>query len=322
MKEIQHKTKRTPEVIDLPNLVEIQLNSYKWFLREGLKELFESFSPIYDFTGNLSLELLDYTLGDPKYSVEECRYRDMTTYEAPIKARVRLTAAGKEVIESEVYLGDLPLMTEKGTFVINGAERVVVSQLARSPGVYFKDTLDYSGRVLYYATIIPSPGAWIEIETDPNDVISVRVAQTRKFPLTTFLRALNMFPEACPTSEVLPVSEAIGRVLAAPALNKETGEILFDKGSVVDEKMAKKLHTIHVESVEVEMEGSKSGTTLEILELFSVKETREKPKADDVRGLRPTADILDAKGEKVLVKAGEKITDEIAKKIESLVLTR
>src|SRR5512146_1250917 len=225
MKEIQHRTKRTPEAVDLPNLVEIQLDSYKWFLREGLKELFESFSPIYDFTGNLSLELLDYTLGDPKYSVEECRYRDMTTYEAPIKARVRLTAAGKEVIESEVYLGDLPLMTEKGTFVINGAERVVVSQLARSPGVYFKDTLDYSGRVLYFATIIPSEGAWVDIETDANDVITVRVGQTRKFPLTTLLRALNVFPVACPESQAVFYEQAEGRKLAAPIVNKETGEV-------------------------------------------------------------------------------------------------
>src|SRR3990172_11196958 len=168
MREIQNKAKRTPEIIGIPNLVEIQLDSYRWFLKDGLRELFHSFSPIYDFTGNLSLEFLDYTLGEPKYSVEECRDRDMT-YEAPIKAKVRLSGAGKEVMESEVYLGDLPLMTEKGTFVVNGAERVVVSQLARSPGVYFKDTLDFSGRVLQFATIIPSPGAWVDIESDAND---------------------------------------------------------------------------------------------------------------------------------------------------------
>ena len=319
MKEIQHRTKRTPEVVDLPNLVEIQLNSYKWFLQEGLRELFQSFSPIYDFTGNLSLELLDYTLGDPKYSVEECRYRDMTTYEAPIKVRVRLTATGKEVIESEVYLGDLPLMTEKGTFVINGAERVVVSQLARSPGVYFKDTLDFSGRVLYYATIIPSPGAWIDIETDANDVISVRVAQTKKFPLTSLLRALNIFAPACPTSEVLPPTEAVGRNLAAPVVNKDTGEVIFDSGATVDEKMVKKLHGLHISGVEVEMQGSACGTTPEILELFSEKITLKDTSAAGVRGLRPVSDIKD--GTKVLVKAGEKISDEAAKKIEKMKLS-
>ena len=322
MKEIQHKTKRTLEVIDLPNLVEIQLNSYRWFLKEGLRELFRSFSPIYDFTGNLSLELLDYTLGDPKYSVEECRYRDMTTYEAPIKVRVRLTAAGKEVIESEVYLGDLPLMTEKGTFVINGAERVVVSQLARSPGVYFKDTLDFSGRVLYFATIIPSPGAWIDIETDANDVITVRVAQTRKFPLTTFLRALNAFEAACPASEVLPATETIGRVLAADKVNPETGEVLFEKGATVDEKMVRKLHSLHVsEAVEVEMRGNECSTTPQILDLFGKREVREVSDAASLRGLRPTQDIKDAKTGKPIVRAGEKIGEEAAKKIEKLKLS-
>jgi DNA-directed RNA polymerase beta subunit len=318
MKEIQHRTKRTPEVIDLPNLVEIQLNSYKWFLQEGLRELFYSFSPIYDFTGNLSLELLDYTLGDPKYSVEECRYRDMTTYEAPIKVRVRLTAAGKEVIESEVYLGDLPLMTEKGTFVINGAERVVVSQLARSPGAYFKDTLDFSGRVLYYATIIPSPGAWIDVETDANDVISVRVAQTKKFPLTSLLRALNIFEPACPGSEVLGPAECMGRVLGSDIVNKETGEVLYERGGIVDEKMVKKLHGLHINGIEVEMDGHRCSTNPEILEIFSTKEVRKDTSAAGVRGLRPVQEIKD--GAKVLVKVGEKISDEAAKKIEKMKL--
>ncbi|MGC8862453.1 MAG: DNA-directed RNA polymerase subunit beta [Armatimonadota bacterium] len=320
MREIQHRTKRTTEVLDLPNLVEIQLDSYRWFLQEGLLELFRSFSPIYDFTGNLSLELLDYTLGDPKYSVEECRYRDMTTYEAPIKARVKLTTAGKEVIVSEVYLGDLPLMTEKGTFVINGAERVVVSQLARSPGVYFRDTLDYSGRVLYYATIIPSPGAWIDIETDASDVIYVHVAQTKKFPITTLLRALNLFEPACPTSEVLPVSEAMGRTLAADFINKNTGEVVFTKGTVVDEKMARKLHSLHMDGVEVEMTGHSCGTTAEILELFSSKETLTVTDADSIKGRRPTADIKEPKTDKVIVRAGEKIGDEAARKIAKLKL--
>lgn len=317
MKEIQHKTKQVPEAVGLPNLVEIQLNSYKWFLKEGLRELFHSFSPIYDFTGNLSLELLDYTLGDPKYSVEECRYRDMTTYEAPIKVRVRLTAAGKEVIESEVYLGDLPLMTEKGTFVINGAERVVVSQLARSPGVYFKDTLDFSGRVLYFATIIPSPGAWIDIETDANDVITVRVAQTRKFPLTTFLRALNNFPAACPTSEVISATEALGRVLAKDVVNTQTGEVLYEQGATVDEKIAKKLHGLEI-PVEVEMEGHKCSTTPEILELFSTRQVLTETDAASIRGRRPVQDIKDEKSDKVLVRAGEKISDDAAKKIEKM----
>src|SRR5437588_6465785 len=195
LREIQHRSKKTSYIGDIPNHVQLQLDSYRWFLEEGHKELFDSFSPIYDFTGNTSISLTDFTLGEPKYSVDECRDRDMT-FESPIKARVQLTQSNKEMIESEVYLGDLPLMTDKGTFVINGAERVVVSQLARSPGVYFKDNLDFSGRVLFYATIIPSEGAWVDVETDANDVVTVRIGQTRKFPLTTLLRALNEFGEA------------------------------------------------------------------------------------------------------------------------------
>src|SRR5260221_1623182 len=162
MKEIQGRTKQTRHVVDIPNLVELQLDSYKWFLEEGLQELFDSFSPIYDFTGNTSISLVDFTLGEPKYTIEECRDRDMT-FESPIKAKVRLTQSTKEMIESEVYLGDLPLMTDKGTFVVNGAERVGVSQLARSPGVYFKDNLDFSGRGLFFATLIPSTWAWVDI---------------------------------------------------------------------------------------------------------------------------------------------------------------
>ncbi|MGQ9581543.1 MAG: DNA-directed RNA polymerase subunit beta, partial [Armatimonadota bacterium] len=316
MKEIQHRTKRATEVLDLPNLVEVQLNSYKWFLKEGLRELFRSFSPITDFTGNLSLELVDYTLGDPKYSVEECRYRDMTTYEAQIKARVRLTTVNNEVIESDVYLGELPLMTERGTFVINGAERVVVSQLTRSPGVYFKDTLDYSGRVLYYATIIPSPGAWIEIETDPSDVIYVHIAQTKKFPLTTFLRALNEFPQACPKSQVLPVTEAVGKTLATDYVHPETGEVLFTRGTTVDEKIVRKLHSFHLdEKVEVEMQGHPCGTTAEILELFSDKQVLRGFDVDEIKGRRPTADIRDPKTDRILVRAGDRISEEVAKKI-------
>ncbi|NLN76737.1 MAG: DNA-directed RNA polymerase subunit beta [Armatimonadetes bacterium] len=318
MKEIQHRTKRTPEVIDLPNLVEIQLNSYEWFLREGLRELFHSFSPINDFTGKLSLELLDYSLGDPKYSVEECRYRDMTTFEAPIKVRVRLTATDREVIESEVYLGDLPLMTDKGTFVINGAERVVVSQLARSPGVYFKDNLDFSGRVLYFATIIPSPGAWIDIETDANDVISVRVAQTKKFPLTVLLRALNVFEVACPSSEVLNPTECLDRVLAEDVVNTRTGEVLYESGTTVDEKIIKKLQASRIKRIEVEMNGHPCSTTQEILEIFSTRLTCRDTSAANMRGRRPVQDIMN--GAKLLVKAGEKITEEAAKKIEKLAL--
>ena len=157
---------------NVPNLVEIQLKSFDWFLERGLKELFHNFSPIEDFTGNLSLDLVDYHLDREKYTEEECRDRDMT-FERPIKARVVLRTPSGDMQETEVYLGDLPIMTERGTFVVNGVDRVVVSQLARSPGVYFNDSIDFSGRILYNATLIPSEGAWLEVETDANDTITV-----------------------------------------------------------------------------------------------------------------------------------------------------
>jgi len=189
-------------VAEVPDLIAIQVESYERFLNEGLKELFETFSPIEDFTGTLSLEFLDYQLGDAKYSVEECRERDIT-YELPLKAKVRLvTKETGDVLESEVYMGEIPFMTEKGTFLINGAERVVVSQLARSPGVYFKESIDFSGRQLFSAQLIPTEGVWIEFETDANDVIWVKIGQARKFPATTFLRAVNVFDDPDPAHAV------------------------------------------------------------------------------------------------------------------------
>jgi len=184
------------EVLELPNLIEVQRNSYSWFLREGLREVFQDISPIQDFTGNLVLEFLDYMLGEPKYSVEECKERDVT-YAAPLRVKVRLiNKETGEVKEQEVFMGDFPLMTDKGTFIINGAERVIVSQLVRSPGVYFGDVLDPSGKRLYTATIIPNRGAWLEFETDINDHIFVRIDRTRKIPATVLVKALGFGTKA------------------------------------------------------------------------------------------------------------------------------
>ncbi|MTI86253.1 MAG: DNA-directed RNA polymerase subunit beta [Firmicutes bacterium] len=179
------------EVLDLPNLIEVQRNSYEWFLENGLREVFHDISPINDFTGNLVLEFLDYTLGEPKYDVEDCKERDVT-YAAPLRVKVRLiNKETGEVKEQEVFMGDFPLMTEKGTFIINGAERVIVSQLVRSPGVYFAEQLDPSGKKLFTATIIPNRGAWLEFETDVNDHVFVRVDRTRKIPVTVLVRSLG-----------------------------------------------------------------------------------------------------------------------------------
>jgi len=182
---------RIEEVRELPNLIEVQKSSYRWFLEKGLKEMFNDISPIEDFTGNLILEFVDYSLGEPKYSVEECKQRD-ATYAVPLRVKVRLINKDTgEVKEQEVFMGDFPKMTENGTFIINGAERVIVSQLVRSPGVYYSRKLDFSGKDLFNATVIPNRGAWLEFETDPGDAIYVRVDRTRKLPVTVLLRAIG-----------------------------------------------------------------------------------------------------------------------------------
>ena len=180
------------EVAQMPHLLEIQNNSYKWFIEEGLKEVFEDISPINDYAGNLVLEFIDYSLSDsPKYGQEECKERDVT-YAAPLRVKARLVNKETgEVKEQEVFMGDFPLMTEKGTFIYNGAERVVVTQLVRSPGPYYAVTTDKSNNSLYSTTIIPNRGAWLEYETDSNEIISVRVDRTRKQPVTTLLRAFG-----------------------------------------------------------------------------------------------------------------------------------
>jgi len=184
---------RQKEVLEMPNLIEIQKNSYQWFLDEGLKEVFADISPISDFAGHLSLEFVDFTLckDEVKYSIEECKERD-ATYAAPLKVKVRLYNKDKEEInEHEIFMGDLPLMIDTGSFVINGAERVIVSQLVRSPGIYYGVSHDKIGKELYTCTVIPNRGAWLEYETDSNDIFYVRVDRTRKVPVTVLVRALG-----------------------------------------------------------------------------------------------------------------------------------
>jgi len=185
---------RQKEVLQMPNLIEVQKDSYQWFLDDGLKEVFEDISPIADYSGHLSLEFVDFTLceDDVKYTIEECKERD-ATYAAPLKVRVRLhNKETDEINEHEIFMGDLPLMTSTGTFVINGAERVIVSQLVRSPGIYYAIAHDKLGKKLYSSTVIPNRGAWLEYETDSNDVFYVRVDRTRKVPITVLIRALGI----------------------------------------------------------------------------------------------------------------------------------
>ena len=192
-KSMRMSYQRQKEVLEMPNLIEVQKDSYNWFLEEGLKEVFEDISPITDYSGKLSLEFVDFTLceDDVKYSIEECKERD-ATYAAPLKVRVRLyNKENDEIKEHEIFMGDLPLMTETGTFVINGAERVIVSQLVRSPGIYYAIAHDKVGKRLFSSTVIPNRGAWLEYETDSNDVFYVRVDRTRKVPITVLIRALG-----------------------------------------------------------------------------------------------------------------------------------
>ena len=190
-KRTRYSYAKIKEVMDMPHLLDIQRNSYEWFLKEGLQEIFQDISPIQDFTGNLVLSFENFSLGDPKYELDECKERDVTLA-APLRVNVRLiNRETGEIKEQEVFMGDFPLMTDTGTFIINGAERVIVSQLVRSPGAYYGETIDPTGKKLYNATVIPNRGAWIELETDANDVISVRIDRTRKLPVTVLIRALG-----------------------------------------------------------------------------------------------------------------------------------
>jgi DNA-directed RNA polymerase subunit beta len=181
------------EVMQMPNLIEVQKNSYQWFLDVGLREVFRDVADITDFSGNLALSFIDYRMDDaPKYTVKECKERD-ATYAAPLRVTARLlNKETGEIKENEVYMGDFPIMTDSGTFVINGAERVIISQLVRSPSVYYGMTHDKTGKELYSTTVIPNRGAWLEYETDQNDIFYVRIDKNRKLLITTFIRALGL----------------------------------------------------------------------------------------------------------------------------------
>ena len=197
-KNVRMSFARIDEVLDMPNLIEVQKNSYQWFLDEGLREVFRDVSGITDYTGNLVLDFVDYKLDSdkPNYSVDECKERD-ATYAAALRVTARLlNKESGEIKESEVFMGDFPLMTDSGTFVINGAERVIVSQLVRSPGVYFKMEYDKTGKQLFSSTVIPNRGAWLEYENDANDVFYVRIDKNRKLPITVFIRALGLGTDA------------------------------------------------------------------------------------------------------------------------------
>ena len=219
-KAMRMSYQRQKEVLEMPNLIEVQKDSYQWFLDEGLNEVFEDISPIADYSGKLSLEFVGFTLceDEKKYSIEQCKERD-ATYAAPLKVKVRLhNKENGEIATHEIFMGDLPLMTATGTFVINGAERVIVSQLVRSPGIYYAIAHDKLGKTLYSSTVIPNRGAWLEYETDSNDVFYVRVDRTRKVPITVLIRALGIGTNA----EIIDLFGEEPKILAS--FTKDTSE--------------------------------------------------------------------------------------------------
>jgi DNA-directed RNA polymerase subunit beta len=312
MKEISHASKRIDHVLEVPNLIELQLNSYKWFLEEGLPELLKSFSPIWDFTHTNYIEFLDFSIGEPKYSISDCRDRDMT-FEAPLKVQVRLGGKDREVIESEVYLGDLPVMTNQGTYIINGRERVIVSQLSRSPGIYFDEDVDLSMQILVKSRVIPNEGPWLELESEPNFVVRSAISQSKKIPVTQLIKALFAFEEArFPITR--PLGDAIHRRLAEPLADPETGEVLAETDTLITESLIKSLPKA-MQSHPAKIY-SPVGSNDDLLMTFGRVVTLEKPTADVVYGKRPLEDIKE--GDKVIVPKFKRIDKETAQKLESM----
>jgi len=312
MRIIQPTSKRIGRFLEVPNLIELQLNSYKWFLEEGLPELFKTFSPIWDFTQTNYIELVSFTLGEPKYSIQECRDRDMT-FEAPIKAIVRFGGRDREMIESEVYLGDLPLMTDKGTFIVNGRERVIVSQLSRSPGLYFEEGVDSSMQVIVSARVIPNEGPWLEVESDSNLVVRTQISQTKKLPLTQLIKALFYFDKGRGRQN-LTIEKSLGKRVIEPVADTDTGEVLIDAGKIIT--------AADLESYSDELKARRTtvetplGTNEEILRAFSKEVTLENPTADDLLGLRAFEDISD--GADLIIRKGQKIDRDTAKRLDAM----
>ncbi len=224
-KTLRKSFARTQEIMDMPNLLEIQKSSYKWFLETGLREVFKDTDAVTDYTGNLELSFIDYSMNEkPKYNEEECKARD-ATYAAPLKVRVRLrNKETEEIKEQEIFMGDFPIMTEGGTFVINGAERVIVSQIVRSPGVYFDRTTDKSMTSIYTSTVIPYHGAWLEYETDANDIFNVRIDKNRKLPITWFLKAMGAYDENRPATWLSCVDDPVVGAVTNERLKEIFGE--------------------------------------------------------------------------------------------------
>ena len=304
---------RRKEVLEMPNLIEIQKNSYKWFLDEGLKEVFDDISPISDYSGHLSLEFVDFELceEDVKYSIEKCKERD-ATYAAPLKVKVRLYNKEKEEIsEHEIFMGDLPLMTETGTFVINGAERVIVSQLVRSPGIYYGIGHDKIGKKLYSCTVIPNRGAWLEYETDSNDVFYVRVDRTRKVPITVLLRALGLGTN----DEIREVFGDEPKIEASFA--KDTSEN-YQEGLLELYKKIRPGERLSVESAESLINAMFfDPRRYDLAKVGRYKFNKKLLLRNRIRGHELAEDVVDTTTGEILATAGTKVTAELADLIQN-----
>ena len=304
---------RRKEVLEMPNLIEIQKNSYKWFLDEGLKEVFDDISPISDYSGHLSLEFTDFRLCEDeiKYTIPECKERD-ATYAAPLKVKVRLYNKEKEEIsEHEIFMGDLPLMTETGTFVINGAERVIVSQLVRSPGIYYGIGHDKIGKKLYSCTVIPNRGAWLEYETDSNDVFYVRVDRTRKVPITVLLRALGLGTN----DEIREVFGDEPKIEASFA--KDTSEN-YQEGLLELYKKIRPGEPLSVESAESLINAMFfDPRRYDLAKVGRYKFNKKLLLRNRIRGHELAEDVVDTTTGEILATAGTKVTAELADLIQN-----
>ena len=312
-KSVRMSFSRQKEVLEMPNLIEVQKDSYQWFLDEGLKEVFDDISPIADFAGHLSLEFVDFTLckDDIKYTIEECKERD-ATYAAPLKVKVRLCNKDKdEINEHEIFMGDLPLMTDTGSFVINGAERVIVSQLVRSPGIYYGIDHDKIGKELYSCTVIPNRGAWLEYETDSNDVFYVRVDRTRKVPVTVLIRALGYGTNA----EIIDLFGEEPKLLAS--FGKDTSDNYQD-GLLELYKKIRPGEPLSVDSAESLLNGMFfDPRRYDLAKVGRYKFNKKLHMKNRIVGQIPSEDIVDTSTGEILAEAGKAITKDQAIAIQN-----
>ncbi|MBQ9341557.1 MAG: DNA-directed RNA polymerase subunit beta [Lachnospiraceae bacterium] len=319
-KSVRMSFARRKDVLEMPNLIEVQKDSYKWFVEEGLKEVFDDISPISDYSGHLSLEFVDFKLceEDKKYTIPECKERD-ATYAAPLKVKVRLhNKEADEITEHEIFMGDLPLMTETGTFVINGAERVIVSQLVRSPGIYYDITHDKIGKTLYACTVIPNRGAWLEYETDSNDVFSVRVDRTRKVPVTVLLRALGYGTNQQIIELFGEEPKIIASIAKDPSCTAENPEGSYEKGLLELYKKIRPGEPLSVDSAESLITAMFfDPRRYDLAKVGRYKFNKKLMFRNRIAGHILAEDVVDVTTGEILASKGEEITREKADDIQN-----